>query len=87
MDNIIDGAFVIEKSEVANYGFVDFEDMERVEVTQLAICSYEGDEEFYLFACDSDGNVVGDTVHQSIEAAQDFASNYYDVREIKWMIM
>ncbi len=87
MDNLIDGAFVIEKSEVKSYGTVNFEDMESVEIRQLAICRYEGDKAFYLFACDSDGNVVGDTVHQTIEEAKAFASNYYDVPQIKWMIM
>lgn len=87
MDNIIDGALVIEKSEVKNFGTAEFEDMKNVEITQLAICRYEGDEEFYLFACDSYGNVVGDTAHESINAAKAFASSYYDVPVITWTVM
>jgi hypothetical protein len=35
----------------------------------LAVCQYDGDEEFYLFYCDNNWNVIADTWHLTMESA------------------
>jgi hypothetical protein len=42
-------------------------------VKSLAICLYEADEGFYLFYCGSGWQVLSDTFHETLHAAQDEA--------------
>jgi hypothetical protein len=50
----------------------------------LRIVKYEGDEGFYLLYCDSDGAWLTDTVHDSIERAQEQARFEFNVDAIEW---
>jgi len=43
-----------------------------------------GKEQYYLFACDKQLNVLGDTFHDTVKRAMIFAGKYYDQEEIKW---
>jgi hypothetical protein len=83
LQNYIDGARILKVSESGNYGFVD-DELSVKEIHILAICKYEDSPEFYLFACDSSFNVLGDTVHESEEIAMEEALDLYDQQIIKW---
>jgi hypothetical protein len=48
-----------------------------VPVAALAICQYEGDEDFYLFGCDEEWNIVTDTCHQTLASAKHQADFEY----------
>jgi len=50
----------------------------------LAICHPAQAQEFYLFGCDSDWNVVSDTWHQSLEEAQEQAEFEYEGINKTW---
>jgi hypothetical protein len=39
--------------------------------TALAICTYDRDRGFYLFGCDSDWNMVTDTLHHTLKEAKE----------------
>lgn len=53
----------------------------------LAICQPSGAQEFYLFGCDSNWNVVTDTWHQSLNEAQEQAEYEYDGISKTWTYM
>jgi hypothetical protein len=60
------------------------EDEDRQEdITALAICKYSNEQEVYLFACNRSWNVIGDTLHNSIDAAKEFAEDYYEANDIQ----
>lgn len=44
----------------------------------LAICKYEGEEGYYLFACDTTWRSVTDTWHKSVEEAMSQAEFEYE---------
>jgi|SRR6266446_2960332 len=50
----------------------------------LAICRPQGSEEFYLFGCDGDWNVVTDTWHQSLDDAKEQAEFEYEGVSKTW---
>jgi hypothetical protein len=50
----------------------------------LAICQPTGTQEFYLFGCDSDWNVVSDTWHQSLNEAKEQAEFEYEGISKTW---
>jgi len=50
----------------------------------LAICQPKGTQEFYLFGCDGDWNVVTDTWHQSLEEARAQAEFEYEGVSTTW---
>ncbi|QOR67319.1 hypothetical protein IM538_04040 [Cytobacillus suaedae] len=85
----LDGAKVIQytKNSTQNeFGVVNIisEDNEVIDVcpiTALAICKYSDGNGYYLFSCDLNWEVVGDTFHYSLEEAIDFA----DVKETEWL--
>ena len=85
LKNEIDGAKVIKYTKNKDLGFVEFEDGEPKEINGLAICNYEQKEEYYLFACDDQFNVLGDTLHYTIEEAMKFAEEYYEHEKIEWI--
>ena len=63
---------------------VYYEDEDREEdITALAICKYSNEQEVYLFACNRSWNVIGDTLHNSIDAAKEFAEDYYEANDIQ----
>lgn len=82
MANMIEGANIYLISDYGGYGVVSTGDQE-VPIQLLAICRYDDDELFYLFACDKDRAVIADTVHRSIADAVLFAQDYYEI-EISW---
>jgi hypothetical protein len=49
----------------------------------LAIARYADDNGFYLFYLDRAGNVVTDTLHESLEAAMDQAA--FEYRGLNWI--
>ncbi|WPP41927.1 hypothetical protein SK066_02885 [Paenibacillus hunanensis] len=81
----IDGAKVIKYTPIDNFGYVEWQDGIEKEITILAICHYENKEECYLFACDEKYNVLGDTVHDSLEDAMQAALELYEKHEISWL--
>jgi hypothetical protein len=50
----------------------------------LAICQPPGSQEFYLFGCDVDWNVVTDTWHQSLDEAKEQAEYEYEGISKTW---
>lgn len=81
----IDGARVIKVTKFGDYGIVDYDSGEEKEIKNLAICSYGTGHEYYLFACDEDFNVLGDTLHNSIEEAMQTALQLYEKECIEWL--
>ncbi|RKP55558.1 hypothetical protein D7Z26_10270 [Cohnella endophytica] len=77
----LDGAEIVELSNKGSYGYIIDEDGNEIEISYLAVCNYKGKSEFYLFACDNRFNVIGDTVHSSIEEAKATKNNDF---EINW---
>ena len=49
-------------------------------VTYLAICKYDNDDDCYVFHCDEDLNVVADGCFGSIEACK----KYIDEYDVEW---
>jgi hypothetical protein len=85
MPGEIDGAKVIKHSPIGSFGYVVGDDGEEKEIKILAICNYDNKEECYLFACDEQFNVLGDTLHDSIEEAMEAALQIYEQKEITWL--
>lgn len=85
MNKKIDGAAVIYYTEPNNFGYVEYEDGALLQIQRLAICRYDQEDQYYVFACDSEFNVLGDTVHSSVEDAMKFATYYYRPDEIVWI--
>lgn len=81
----IDGAKVIEFTALSKYGNAEYSNQEIVIIKRLAICNYDNKQQYYLFACDDSFNVLGDTVHNSIEEAKTFAISYYNEDDIRWI--
>ena len=50
----------------------------------LAICQYEKDDQFYLFYCNEQWEVLTDTYHLSLESAKEQAEFEYDGISKKW---
>ena len=74
----LDGAFVLFYTSHADYGNIYYTTGELAEsVHYLAICKYEDSSEFYLFACNSNLEVVSDTSCRSIEECMRAAHDRY----------
>jgi hypothetical protein len=84
--NFLDGALVIEFAVNQSFGLYQTESGKFLKIKYLAICTYGNDNEFYIFACDENNEVIGDTVHTSKEEARIFAKSYYkdEDKEINW---
>jgi len=50
----------------------------------LAICQLPDSQQFYLFGCDGDWNVVTDTCHQSLDDAKEQAEYEYEGVSQTW---
>ena len=85
MADEIDGAKVIKYTHTGSFGYVEWNDGEEKEIRILAICNYDDKEECYLFACDEQLNVLGDTLHDSIEDAMKAAKDIYEQEVINWL--
>lgn len=84
----LDGAKVLKFTETDYFGSIEYEDGENKDILILAICNYDNkEEEYYLFACDKEFNILGDTVHSSVEESMNFAKEYYEKEKINWLII
>ena len=54
------------------------------EIKGLVIATYHNDPGYYVFACDGDWSVVGDTCHETLSAAKAFPPSLYDVDIVTW---
>ncbi len=79
--NHLDGAKVLFTA-AGVFGVAD----EDTPIVGLAIARYDDERSnaYYLFASDSQWNVVGDLLYASIQEAQQDAERYYDVSPIQW---
>lgn len=57
---------------------------EIIGITAFAVAKYGGARGYYLFSCDLDWNVIGDTLHDSLQEAKDCAENSSHV-PINWI--
>ncbi|UHA73747.1 hypothetical protein [Paenibacillus sp. 481] len=85
MPEEIDGAKIIKRTCPGSFGYVEWESGEEKEIKVLAICNYDDQEECYLFACDEQFNVLGDTLHASINEAMEAALQLYEQEKIEWL--
>jgi hypothetical protein len=55
-------------------------------ITALMIAHYDNDhpDAFYLFACNGDGEVVGDLFYTSVAEARSDAERFYETSPIHW---
>ncbi|MEK3983314.1 hypothetical protein MHB77_07960 [Paenibacillus sp. FSL K6-3166] len=68
-----------------NYGYVLFEgENKKVGITAFAVAKYDGARGYYLFSCDLDWNVIGDTLHDSLQEAKECAENSSQIT-INWI--
>lgn len=84
----LDGAIVLRVSEEGDYGVVRYVDENRDEpIVRLAICQYAtAGDETYVFDCDAEWNVIGDSLFSSVEEAQAAQLTPYN-RSIEWTIV
>lgn len=83
----LDGAKVIlctDNKETNYYGYVRYEDHDE-NVTALAIAKYANGKSCYLFSCDLEWNVIGDTSHSTLEEAKYCAENSAGGKGIVWI--
>ena len=90
IDEALERIRQIEGQQILHRRLVDAQahrrdDGEEKEIRVLAICNYDDKEECYLFACDDQFNVLGDTLHDSLEDAMKAAIQLYEQEEIKWL--
>jgi uncharacterized protein with WD repeat len=56
-----------------------------IPITAMAICKYEGSEEYYLFSCDLNWEVIGDFQFDSLKEAMEIAKNSDNVKYEDWI--
>lgn len=73
----LDGAKVLYYTPKDNYGYIYYSNGDIANnVKFLAICKYQNEkEEYYLFRCDENYEVVGDSVWNSIEECMNIANS------------
>lgn len=81
----LDGANVLYFTPKGNYGEILYTTGEvAAYIRYLAICKYQNDNSYYLFACDGNFEVVGDSIWDSIEQCISVADSSYDEHSILW---
>ena len=81
----LDNAHVLYFTPQASYGTVCFTTGKIADhICYLAICKYENDNNYYLFGCDSNYDVVSDYPWCSVEECMRVASSSYDC-DISWI--
>lgn len=81
----LDGAKVLYYTQNGNYGELKLLNGEIADkYSYLAICKYENDEDYYLFCCNENYEVVNDTVWESVEKCMSIASSSYK-ENIEWV--
>lgn len=84
--NELDGAKVImytDNKVSNNFGNVRYEDHDEM-ITALAIAKYDKDKSYYLFDCNLEWEVIGDTLHSTIDEAKSCAENFTRVGKVTW---
>ena len=71
-------------SRQENFGWTHFTAGEDIEIKGLAVCSYDNDVGYYVFACDKEWKVVGDQFFDDLAEAKRDAEKYYEVSKIRW---
>ena len=83
--NIIEGAKILLYAE-GNFGFVELVgSCKTQEIQKLVIAQYDRENSVYLFACSKNFDVLGDTVHESVQSTQQFAVDYYGGKNLLWI--
>ena len=76
--NELDGAKVLYYTSQDNYGAIKYPNGEIAErYHYLAICKYTKDENYYLFCCNENYEVVSDSLYGSIEECMRIATLSY----------
>lgn len=91
--NELDGAKVIKytSNSLSNkFGTVRIinekrEIIDGIPITAKAICKYEGSEEYYLFSCDLNWEVIGDFDCDSLKDAMEIAKNSNNIKYDDWI--
>ena len=74
----IDGAKVLYYTPQDNYGAIKYPNGETADYFRyLAICRYSNDEQYYLFCCNEQREVVSDSVWNSIGECMNVATTSY----------
>lgn len=60
---------------------------DEIPITAMAICKYEGGNEYYLFSCNLNGEVVGDFNHDTLEEAKESAKFNHNVGDEDWFTL
>ncbi|WP_159888735.1 hypothetical protein [Paenibacillus puerhi] len=88
----LDGARVIgytSNNKSNNFGFIRYEEEDGtsndVIITGMAIAMYDRDKGYYLFSCDIEWNVIGDTFHNSLNEAIECAKVSDGIAESDWI--
>ncbi len=84
----LDGARVIlytNNNENNNFGYIHCGEQKEV-VTGLAITKYDNDESYYLFSCDLEWSVIGDTLHSTLEEAKECAKISHNANDGIWHV-
>jgi len=82
----LDGADVLMISDFGHYHYIKTvsSDDAGVEVCYYAICKYENDDGIYLFSCDVNMSVVGDSLFDSEDDAVQCAERWAET-SITWI--
>ena len=87
--NKLDGADILcytQNDDSQFYGTVQVAaDKAEEVITGLAITKYPDEDKYYVFACNKNWEVIGDTCHHSEERAKAFAREYYEKDSINWI--
>lgn len=74
----IDGAKVLYYTPQDNYGAIKYPNGEIADYFRyLAICRYSNEEQYYLFRCNEEYEVVSDSVWDSIDECMKVAASSY----------
>ncbi len=75
----LDNANVLFYTPKDNFGCIYYDNGDIADyVYFLAICKYQNDDVYYLFSCNENQEVVGDSIWNSIEECMKIASSSYD---------
>ena len=75
----LDNAEVLHYTPKDNYGYIYYDNGDIADcINYLAICQYSNDkDQYYLFRCDENYEVVGDSLWDSIEECMGVANSSY----------
>lgn len=82
----LDGAKILMISDKGHYHYIKTcgSDDTGIEISYYAICKYDNDSRIYLFSCDENMSVEGDTDFNSIDDAMECAERW-SKNPIRWL--